>query len=323
MLGVGGAHHAAALRAAGVPVVSRPLVVCGLLAWAGVTLLLSCLRWSHRPTLADRLRPYSPGAPAGARRRRDLFSVASVRDVVGPLSRALGERVAACFGVSEQLALRLERLHEPVDVTTFRVRQVGWATAAFTAGALVSLATGAPAAVAVLLTLGSPLLAFLVVEQRLALRSEAWQRRLTLELPVVAEQVGMLLSSGWSLNGALARVASRGAGAAAHDLRRVLSRIQQGVGEREALREWAAVAQVDAVTRLVDVLVLERETADLGRLIGDEARAIRRDAHRRLVEQIEQRSQVVWIPVTVAALVPGVIFIAVPFLEVLRLLGGT
>ena len=35
-------------------------------------------------------------------------------------------------------------------------------------------------------------------------------------------------------------------------------------------------------------------------------------------EQIERRSQQVWIPVTVAALVPGAIFIAIPFLEALR-----
>jgi hypothetical protein len=31
----------------------------------------------------------------------------------------------------------------------------------------------------------------------------------------------------------------------------------------------------------------------------------------------------VWIPVTVAALVPGVIFLAVPFIEALRLFSNT
>jgi tight adherence protein C len=38
---------------------------------------------------------------------------------------------------------------------------------------------------------------------------------------------------------------------------------------------------------------------------------------RELVERMEARSQQVWIPVTVAALVPGVIFIAVPFTQAL------
>ena len=78
-----------------------------------------------------------------------------------------------------------------------------------------------------------------------------------------------------------------------------------------------------ALDRLVSVLALNRQAGDLGRLIGDEARSIRRDVHRELVETIERRGQQVWIPVTVATLVPGVIFLAVPFVEALRLFANT
>jgi hypothetical protein len=60
-------------------------------------------------------------------------------------------------------------------------------------------------------------------------------------------------------------------------------------------------------------------TPELGRLLEAEARVLRQDAHRRLVERIERRSQQVWIPVTVATLVPGVLFLAVPFIEAMRL----
>jgi hypothetical protein len=67
------------------------------------------------------------------------------------------------------------------------------------------------------------------------------------------------------------------------------------------------VADVGALHRLVGVLALNRQSGDLGRLIGEEARVIRRDVHRELIETIERRGQQVWIPVTVAALVPGVI----------------
>ena len=35
--------------------------------------------------------------------------------------------------------------------------------------------------------------------------------------------------------------------------------------------------------------------------------------------QLERRAQQVWVPVTVATLVPGVIFLAVPFLAALKL----
>ncbi|MFS8586012.1 MAG: type II secretion system F family protein, partial [Acidimicrobiia bacterium] len=181
----------------------------------------------------------------------------------------------------------------------------------------VGAGLGGPLALA--FVAGGPVLAFLLVEQRLATASARWQRRIELELPVVAEQLGMLLGAGYSLGSALGRLATRGAGACGRDLGRVTGRIRQGLTEVEALREWAEVADVDALRRLVAVLALNRRAGDLGRLISDEARAIRRDLHRQLVETIERRAQQVWIPVTVAALVPGVIFLAVPFVEALRL----
>jgi tight adherence protein C len=72
----------------------------------------------------------------------------------------------------------------------------------------------------------------------------------------------------------------------------------------------------------VGVLALNREATDLGTLIAVEARAARDQVHRELLELIDRRGQQVWIPVTVATLVPGVIFMAVPFLDAMRQLTG-
>jgi hypothetical protein len=102
----------------------------------------------------------------------------------------------------------------------------------------------------------------------------------------------------------------------------VCGRIRQGLSEIEAVREWAAVADVAALDRLVPVLALNREASDLGRLISDESRSIRRDVQRQLVETAERRSQQVWVPVTVAALLPGVLFLAIPFMAALDLFSG-
>jgi Flp pilus assembly protein TadB len=176
-----------------------------------------------------------------------------------------------------------------------------------------------PGPVTLLVIVGLPLLAFLLVEQELARRSDRWQQRLFLELPVVSEQLGMLLSAGYSLGASLARLSQRSDGAVARDLRRVVGRTRQGVDERRALTEWAAVASVPAVDRLVAVLALNREAADLGGLITEESRAVRAEVHRELIETIEKHAQQVWIPVTVATLVPGVLFLAVPFIEAMRL----
>lgn len=297
----------------------RWLLPSGLAMWVGLTLLLHRLRWFSRPSLAERLGPYVPGG-MGVRRRGGLLSAESFAQAVGPLARSVGERVSRLFGVAEELDRRLERVHSDLDVTAFRVRQVAWGLGAMGVGALASVAVQAPPVVAVLFVVGGGLLAFLVLEQQVALQSDRWKRGLFLELPVVSEQTAMLLGAGYSLNGALDRVATRGSGAVATDLERVRDRVRQGLDTEAALREWAELADVAAVEKFVSVLSLNREATDLGRLLAEEARSIRRDVQRELVETMERRAQQVWIPVAVATLVPGVIFLAIPFMAALRAL---
>jgi tight adherence protein C len=245
--------------------------------------------------------------------RTGLLSVESFREAVGPLARGLGSQFSRLFGVSEELDRRLTRIHSGLDVTEFRVRQIGWSLAGLGIGSMLAVALRPPVAVALVFTLGGMLLAFLLLEQQVTAASDRWKRTIHLELPVTAEQVAMLLGSGYSLLAALDRVSRRGTGSISQDLRRVIGRVRQGVSEEQALREWAELADVDAVERFVSVLALNREASDLGRLIATEARGIRRDVQRELVEVIERRGQQVWIPVTVATLLPGAIFIGVPF----------
>ena len=297
----------------------------GLLAlafFAGLVLVLSELAWFSRRSLIQRIRPYAPLAGSHTA-RSGILSVASFREIIGPLSRAIGERMARLFGVNEELGLRLERIHATIDVTEHRVRQVGWMAVSFIGAVSVTAALPISTTVGLLLVVGTPTLAFLIIEQRVAAASTRWQREIFEQLPIVAEQLGLLLGAGFSLGSALNRLAKRGTGACGMDLRRVVSRVRQGLSEGDALREWALVADVNAVHRLVSVLSLNREGGDLGRLIADEARSIRRDAHRELIERIERRGEQVWIPVTVATLLPGVIFMAVPFVQALSLFSSS
>ena len=224
---------------------SQLLATAALALFAGSTLLLSRLRWFRRRPLLDRLAPYVPGG-SSARSSGVLLSADSFGQVIGPLARAFGERVDRAIGITEALALRLERVHSPLDVTAFRVCQLAWTAAGLAVGTGVAMATMQAGPVALVLIVTGPLIACLVVEQRLAWASQAWQRRIFMELPVVAEQLGMLLSAGYSLGAGLSRLADRGKGACGRDLQQVVGRIRQGLSETEALREWAAVADVDA-----------------------------------------------------------------------------
>ncbi|HSL57488.1 MAG TPA: type II secretion system F family protein [Acidimicrobiales bacterium] len=302
---------------------TRLLALWFATAWVGATLALSSLRWFRRPSLVDRLAPYAPASPAATTRPRvGRGGWGAYRTILAPLAVDIGGRLARAMGVDEDLATRLRRIHADVSPTEFRLRQLGTAVVAITVGTAVALALTPPAPVAALLVIGPPALAFLLPEDQLARRSAEWRHRVERELPVVSEQLGMLLAAGYSLGAAIDRLARRGDGACARDLRRVRARIGHGLTEVAALREWAELARVDGVDRLVAVLSLHRQSSDLGRLIADEARALRRDAHRELREQIARKAQMVWIPVTVAALVPGTLFLVVPFLEAMRLFTG-
>lgn len=301
---------------------SRAALAFAVCGFAGLVLLLAELPWFGRRSLVERLRPYASGQP-GRTRDPGVLSVDSFHEVIAPLAQSLGARVSAVFGVEEDLAVRLHRVHSSVEPTAFRVRQVTWAFGALLAGGAVASLVRIPPLASLLFVLGAPLLTFLLIEQRLANESSRWQRRIFLELPVVAEQLGMLLGAGYSLAAALNRIAQRGSGTCAADLARVCARMRQGLTDAAALEEWAVTADVPALHRLVRVLALNRQAGDLSRLIAEEARSIRRDAQRELIESIERRTQMVWIPVTVAALVPGVIFMAVPFVQALSLFSGT
>lgn len=312
---------ALAARAAGV-LVNRAVIGAGALVWLGATLILSQWRRANRTGLLDRLRPHNPGGGRTPATGRPL-SVESFRDVLAPLLRSVGDRLASAAGVAEPLELRLRRLHTQVSPAAFRLRQMTWTGVGLILGAGLATVGRLPSPVAVLVVAGSPLLVFLVIEQRLASESDRWKREVAAELPVVSEQLAMLLNAGYSLGASLTRLSERGRGCVARDLSGVVNRIRQGLSEPVALREWAEVAKVEGVDRLVAVLALHSEAADLGRLVTAEARQSRRDLHRRTVESIERRAQQVWVPVTVATLVPGVILLAVPFLSALRLFANT
>ena len=237
--------------------------------------------------------------------------------MLDPLLRDLGDRFSKIAGVTEPLQVRLARLHSTLDPAAFRLRQAAWGLAAMIAGAALVEALPVPTAVTPLLVAGGPVLAFLIIEQRLVRATDKWRRATSFELPVVEEQLAMLLNAGYSLGSAIARLASRGSGVVSADLTVVVNRARQGLSEADALREWSDRARVEGVTRLVSVLTVHSHAADLGRLVSAEARASRRDLHRRSIEMIESRAQQVWVPVTVATLIPGVILLSVPFLSAL------
>lgn len=298
---------------------TRLVAGAAILLFVGMTLILSELRPFRHQTLSQRVSPYLPG---GANRSAGgIFSVESFGQLLGPLSEAIGANAARIFGVSEELSRRLQRVHSPLDETEFRLKQIGWATGSAAVVVISGIALGLPVGLVAIFTLITPVLAFLILEQQLAAESEARKARTFQELPIVSEQIAMLLGSGYSLGAALSRVSERGSGVVAEDLTVVTSRVRQGASEHDALEEWADTIDLEAVSRLVSILSLNKEAGDLGSMVAIEARNVRTESHRELLEAIEKKNQQVWIPVTLAALIPGVILMMIPFVSALSSFG--
>lgn len=299
----------------------RLLALAFLVLWAGSTLLLSSWGRLSRPSLAERLAPFHAGAGPAVERSPQV--PVDAWSSWWELVTAAADRLSALFGVTEGAGRRLARVHSDVTALAFRRRQAVATVGATLGASVLSVAAQAGPPLSAFLVFGAAIMTFLVLEQSLSARSDKWRRSTEAEIPVVAEQLAMLMGAGASLGSALNRLAARGRGCVATDLEQVVNRIAQGLSEKEALAEWAERSGVDAVQRLVSVLTLHSEAADLGRLVTAEARRSRRDLHRKTLEQIESRAQQVWIPVTVATLVPGAILLAVPFVAALQLFGGT
>lgn len=283
-------------------------VTCAVMAGLGTTLILPEVRWFRRVPLEQRLA-VSIRPPPGL----DNADAASKS-----LADRLGDRLATVANRESDIGARLELVGRERSESEFRARQLAWSAGSLVAMSALLGSLGASLAATAGIACCAGAAAFLIPEQRLGAAISKRRTQLDDELPVVAEQIGMLLASGMSLTSSLSTVCQRGRGVCAADLQRVSSRVEHGTAVESALAEWADAAGSTAVRRLVAVLTLHEDTSEVAVLATEEARAARAEAHRRLVEHIERRNEQVWIPVTVAALIPGAVLLAIPFSDALH-----
>ncbi len=227
------------------------------------------------------------------------------------------QRIASLANADAELAVRLRAAGIARSPFEFRSRQIGGAITALAASGTALAAIGVRPLLGLAGALGVAAAVYGASEHLLGRSMASRQTQITEELPIVAEQTGMLLATGMSLTSALDAVARRGHGICAEGLERVGARVAGGAAVEVALAEWADDAGSAEIRRFVGVLTLHEDATDVAALVSDEARSARMEAHRRLIARIERRSEQVWIPVTVAALVPGCVLLAIPFSDAL------
>ena len=268
--------------------------------------------------------------PVGVRRRLEPFTPARQQGTVTQLSLSrMGVWLTGLFrygltfgGERTDLAVRIERAGVGVSARQFRSVQLIAAFFGLLLASLVAVVWALPAVVVLGVLVGFPCGALWVCDQVLVVAYRRRSAQVLRELPVVVEQLAGLMKNGVGLAEACADVAAHTAGLVAADLARIAREIGHGVPVEVALQAWADRHDVPAVRRVVAVLDAHRHAADLGGLLAAEVRELRAQGHRELLALMQQREQQVWIPVTVATLVPGVLLLGVPFVYTLGVVLG-
>ncbi len=275
-------------------------VVLVFVSWAGLWLLAVGFEQRRTPRLASLLAPAQPPR--------------SWTETIG----ATVEKLVSILGVRSGLHDRLASAGDLRTVESFRSRQVISGLAAAAGVGALAAALGAATQVVLGLGLTAALVAVLAHEQLVIERGETRRRRAEQELPVIAEQLSILLTSGSSVGTSLAWLAQRGHGVLAEEIEVCQEQVAHGAEQAAALVALARRVGSERVRRLCLLLSLDHRTTDLGQLVAQEATVQRREGHRQLLTELERRAQQVWIPITLAALIPGSIVLAIPLIDSMR-----
>jgi tight adherence protein C len=283
-----------------------------LLGWM---LLLGSLRSLRRPSLLRRLERRLDGAADDVPSRQALRRTRSGDRLGGTRESRLDWRRGGLRG-------RLERAGSEATPRQLAIGTLACATAGLVFGVLVSTATTSTALRLALALLGAAigsLAPFGFLEQRATRR----QAERTDAFPLLVEHLAMLAGHGFAVPEAFWRLERRWRDTTVGaDLRALCRRMAQGAEPAVAVADWAEAHRFPPGERLADALAATATSSDCERVLWQLGRAERERHLAELVRRFQVREQQVWIPVTVAAFVPGMLLLVLPFARALHALGA-
>lgn len=288
--------------------------VVGALIGTGVVLVVSGWRRVRRPALETRVLPYL----------RDVHPYVEVPSrpgvtgaVFGPLVRAAAESVGGILGGSASVQRRLVRMGSASSVEQFRVRQVTWGVAGFTASAVVasfvwSARGGNVLALLVLCVVGF-LAGVLGCDNRLSAKVRAREDRLRAEFPVVADLMALAVAAGESPVAGLERILRVIHGSLGEEIGRVLADVRTGTPVASAFDALAARTGVPSIARFAEgmAVAIERGTP-LVDVLHAQAADVREATRRDLIEAGGRKEVAMMIPVVFLILPVTVVFAFFP-----------
>jgi len=300
----------------------------GLTIAVGGWLIVGYVLSRRHPALADRVEPYLRDLPQAPRMASEPLPrtgpAAAGWAVFGPSLRGLARMVEQVLGGGATVRRQLDRLGSNLSVEQFRVQQVLWGLAAFTAIAGFGVVWSSRSDVSPIALLVLCVIAFatgvVARDQRLGRAVRQRERRMVEEFPTVADLLALSVAAGEGPVGALERCVAVSGGELSDELRRVLADIHTGTRISRAFDDLSARTGVAIVGRFAEALAV---AVDRGTPLVDvlhaQAADVREASRHALIEDGARREVAMMVPVVFLVLPVSVIFAFFPGLVVLQL----
>lgn len=301
-------------------------IVSGLGLGFGLWLLVSMAPRMNRPRLARRVAPYLLDLSAGAREAvapppPGPLPVLGV--MAGPVASRARRLLASLLGGDEQIRRRLRQSGSPLDVETFRARQLAWGVGGGLIGGVIAVVAvgtrSTPLPLAVVIVVLCAAAGVLLRDYVLQRAARSRLARLAEELPVVLEFLTLSLSAGEGILDALRRVGRVGGGELARELAGVVTSVGTGLPLAQTLQALDRDLELPPFSRCVEQIVgaLERGTP-LAEVLRAQAQDSRDDAKRGLLEVAGRKEVAMMFPLVFLILPITITFAIFPGLVVLQ-----
>jgi histone H3/H4 len=154
------------------------------------------------------------------------------------------------------------------------------------------------------------------------LHIKALSRRLNLHQPLLFENLTQVLSEGRSFDVALKAATENSGFEFYHIFGRGLSEPIPYEDQREYLITAANVFSLPRLRLLLEVTRDRRISSEIPQIVNAVREAVSEDIHRDTLKLVEHRSQLVWIPVSIAVLIPGTMLLLIPLFNTLKTLAN-
>lgn len=155
------------------------------------------------------------------------------------------------------------------------------------------------------------------------IKNELRQRvEIEANLPLEIEKLALYLGSGLSLNSSFYRLSKTSSEQTRPLFTFMAQGLQSGISLNDVLEGCYQRFPTESVRRITNLLAGGASGGDLVRVTREEAANQRSSRHLGALAKMEKVTQSVWIPITVAALLPGIAIVFIPFFSVLTSLKG-